>query len=134
MTPLTLEWVNKAEGDFQAMLWLRQAPAAPWEAVGFHAQQCIEKYMKAMLQEADIAFPKTHDLEMLLDLLAMAENKWTERRADVAFLSRFAVEVRYPGVAATQDEAEEAAGLCETLRDAIRQGLGLAVESGGEDP
>jgi HEPN domain-containing protein len=131
MTPLTLEWVNKAEGDFQAMQWLRQAPAAPCEAVGFHAQQCIEKYMKATLQEADIAFPKTRDLEMLLGLLTTADDKWTERRADVAFLSRFAVEVRYPGVATTEDEAEEAASLCETLRDVIRQGLGLPAEDGG---
>jgi len=39
----------------------------------FFAQQCVEKYLKARLVEAGIAFPKTHDLEALLDLVLPAE-------------------------------------------------------------
>jgi len=63
MTPLTQEWVQKAEADFAAMEWLRQAPDSLPDALGFHAQQCVEKYLKARAQHAGIAFPKTHDLE-----------------------------------------------------------------------
>jgi HEPN domain-containing protein len=37
------------------------------DLVCFHLQQCIEKYLKARLNEAGIPFPKTHDLERLLD-------------------------------------------------------------------
>ena len=33
-----------------------------YDGVCFHAQQCIEKYLKAKLVEADIDFPKTHNL------------------------------------------------------------------------
>ena len=62
MTPLTLEWIQKAEGDFHAAEWLMQQPSPVFDAVGFHAQQCIEKYFKARLQEANVAFPRTHDL------------------------------------------------------------------------
>lgn len=43
---------------------------------GFHVQQCAEKYLKGRLQEEDIRFSKTHDLEILLDLLLFIESEW----------------------------------------------------------
>lgn len=69
MNPLTLEWIEKAEDDLRAASWLMQAPKVTFDAVGFHAQQCAEKYIKAVLHDRTIAFPKTHDLLDLLDLL-----------------------------------------------------------------
>jgi HEPN domain-containing protein len=50
MTPLTREWIDKAEGDFATArreIRVRQAPN--YDAVCFHAQQCVEKYLKARL-------------------------------------------------------------------------------------
>lgn len=125
MRPLTAEWVQKAEEDWRALEWLAQSPDPVWSAVGFHAQQCVEKYLKARLQEAGTAFPKTHDLEALLELLLPVEPTWVACRADLAFLSRFAVENRYPGVAASADEAADARRGCTALRSAIRQSLGV---------
>ncbi len=52
MKPLTREWVDKAEGDrstAQRELRVRKSPN--FDAVCFHAQQCAEKYLKALLQE-----------------------------------------------------------------------------------
>jgi len=43
----------------------------------FHAQQCAEKYLKARLQEAGLAFPKTHDLLDLLKRFLAVEPAWT---------------------------------------------------------
>ncbi len=37
--------------------------------IGFHAQQAVEKMLKAVLTKKKIAFPWHHDLESLLDLL-----------------------------------------------------------------
>jgi len=69
MNPLTLEWAQKAEGDHAAAQCLAQTPLATHEdAICFHAQQCTEKCLKAWLQEANIPFRKSHDLEELLDL------------------------------------------------------------------
>jgi HEPN domain-containing protein len=69
MTPLTQEWANKAEGDFAtASRELRSRKSPNYDAVCFHAQQCLEKYLKARLQEAGIVFPKTHDLVASLGL------------------------------------------------------------------
>lgn len=66
MKKLTMEWIKKAEGDY--LVAKREFKSTPpvYEAVCFHAQQCIEKYMKAVLQENNIEFEKTHDLGSLL--------------------------------------------------------------------
>jgi HEPN domain-containing protein len=37
-------------------------------AIGFHAHQCIEKALKAVLTHADVAFRRTHDIAELLDV------------------------------------------------------------------
>lgn len=50
MQPLTTEWINKAEGDLTtARRELRARTAPNYDAECFHAQQCAEKYMKALL-------------------------------------------------------------------------------------
>lgn len=44
------EWIVKAEHDLTAAVQiLKLGKAAPTEAVCFHAQQCVEKYLKAVL-------------------------------------------------------------------------------------
>jgi HEPN domain-containing protein len=55
MKPLTSEWVEKAEWDFAtANREIRVRKSPNFDAVCFHAQQCAEKYLKALLQEADL--------------------------------------------------------------------------------
>jgi HEPN domain-containing protein len=50
MKPLTSEWVEKAEGDFAtAKREIRVRKTPNFDAVCFHAQQCAEKYLKALL-------------------------------------------------------------------------------------
>ena len=71
MNPLTVEWIDKAEGDFTTALRELRARKSPnYDGACFHAQQCVEKYLKARLQESGIAFSKTHNLTVLLDLLS----------------------------------------------------------------
>jgi HEPN domain-containing protein len=62
----------------------------------FHAQQCAEKALKALLIQLGIAFPHTHVLETLLDMLK--ENGVAiPQGVDEAFvLTQFAVQTRYP--------------------------------------
>ncbi len=74
MHQLTQEWIDKAEGDFATGLRESRVRKDPnYDSVCFHAQQCVEKYLKGKLQEETIKFPKTHDLEKLLDLLLPIE-------------------------------------------------------------
>jgi len=62
MKPITLEWVAKAEGDWDSAQREYRARQRPnYDAACFHAQQCAEKYLKARLEEAGIAFSRTHN-------------------------------------------------------------------------
>ena len=126
MQPLTQEWLNKAEGDFAtAQRELRARKTPNYDAACFHAQQCIEKYLKARLQEAVIPFGKTHNLVVLLDLLLPLEPNWKSLRPDVQVLSLFAVEIRYPGTSADKATAREMVETCRKLRALVRTSLGL---------
>jgi HEPN domain-containing protein len=126
MNPLTLEWVQKAEGDFgTAGREIRARRAPNYDAVCFHAQQCAEKYLKALLQEANTPFGKTHNLVILLDLLLPAEPSWEMLRHDLQVLNGFAVYVRYPGESADKPTAKEALALCRAVRSRARAQLGL---------
>src|SRR5579864_7112848 len=98
MTPTTAEWVSKAEGDYDAVCILRRSrKPSRYDAICFHSQQCAEKYSKARLNEAAIAFSKTHDLEVLLNQLRTIEPLWMSTTSALKRLTGFSVAVRYPG-------------------------------------
>jgi HEPN domain-containing protein len=125
MKPLTQEWVDKAEGDFAtAGRELRARKDPNYDSVCFHAQQCVEKYFKAYLQNARIAFAKTHDLVALLDLLLPTEPSWDKFRLRLRSLTTAAVEIRYPGKSADKLDAKEMYQLCREIRDLVRVSLG----------
>ena len=59
MKLLNHEWIEKAEADFtSAQREFRARKRPNYDATCFFAQQCIEKYIKARLQEEDIEFGK----------------------------------------------------------------------------
>ena len=128
MKPLTREWIGKAEGDFTTARREVQARKAPnYDAACFHAQQCVEKYLKARLQEAATPFGRTHDLSALLNLLLPVEPSWESLRPHLRALTTFAVGVRYPGESADKAMAREALVLCRDVRRHIRLSLGLEL-------
>jgi HEPN domain-containing protein len=129
MKPLTQEWVEKAEGDFataERELKVRKNPN--YDAVCFHAQQCVEKYLKARLQEEGIIFRKTHDLGALLDLLIPTEPSWNVFRNRLNLLTDSAVEVRYPGISVDKTIAREMLMVCREVRQIIRFSLAQGIE------
>ncbi|MFZ4695832.1 MAG: HEPN domain-containing protein [Verrucomicrobiia bacterium] len=126
MKPLTREWVEKAEGDFTTAVREMRARSRPnYDASCFHSQQCAEKYMKARLQEANLAFGKTHNLTALLDLALPVEPLWEALRASLQTLNAYAVEVRYPGESADRQMARKALALCTGVRNQVRESLRL---------
>jgi HEPN domain-containing protein len=125
MKPLTLEWIEKAEGDFytpQCESRVRKSPN--FDAVCFHAQQAAEKYLKAILQENQIPIPKTHQLMDLLGLCIKADNVYQMLQADLIILEGYAVKFRYPGDSAEKGEARQALRAAQVVRDFIRNRLG----------
>ncbi|MFZ1471576.1 MAG: HEPN domain-containing protein, partial [Anaerolineae bacterium] len=77
------------------------------------------------LDEAGIPFIKTHDLITLFEQILPLYPQWEEYRADLAFLSDFAVSFRYPGESADRESALDARRRCRVFRGAARSALGL---------
>lgn len=118
-------WIEKAEADRLAVrILMSSGKDCPTDIVCFHAQQCVEKYLKALLCVKGVDFPKIHDIGELISLLpkgvssALTEN-------DQERLTEYAVDSRYPGLAReiSFSEAAEAAKIMENERVAVRSVL-----------
>ena len=125
MNPLTLEWIEKAEEDYNSAKWLQQASEPVHNSICFHAQQGIEKYLKAWLQEANLPVLRTHDLEELLALIVLTLPDWSHWQPDFKIITEYAVDARYPGDSATADNIQHAMHVCEAVRQTVRNTLKL---------
>lgn len=126
MKPLTREWIEKAEQDWGSLQREIRARKNPnYDAACFFAQQCVEKYIKARLVEADIYFKKVHDLSYLLGLSKGIEPLWVSYEQEMRLLTDYAVEFRYPGASADLEIAKLARKICKSFRATARQSLGL---------
>jgi HEPN domain-containing protein len=119
-------WIRKAEGDYATARREINPPGIPnYDAVCFHAQQCAEKYLKARLTEAGQFFPKTHDLEALLNWVLPIEPDWEDLRDSLLGLTSIGIEVRYPGTEADQEDARQALESASRVRHVVRSTLHL---------
>ena len=126
MVKPVVEWIEKAEEDFRAATTLRRMRRNPvHNAVCFHAQQCIEKYLKAILEKKGILVRKIHALPILLDQCADSHPFLIAMRNDMVRLSTYAVEFRYPGESASSTDAKEAIRIMKLSRSELREVLGL---------
>ena len=118
-------WITRAEEDFLlALSSLRRKKPLTYGAT-FHSQQCAEKYLKALLTHNGISFPRTHDLVALNNLCNRSGIILPVSDDDLDKLAAYAVEVRYPGIQPTPDEAREAWQIAKSMRKFSRILLGL---------
>ena len=90
-------WLQHAKSDLMlGKVALHTEDVLPEDA-SFHAQQCAEKALKALLLSLGIPFPKTHAIEVLLDLLKEAGISIPDNVDEAFELSQYAVQTRYPG-------------------------------------
>ena len=115
------EWVEKADNDLaNAVHTLKLGERGPTDTVCFHAQQCAEKYMKAVLVFQLIDFPKSHDLEKLTALLP-ATTRPSLSTEELHKLTDFATGPRYPGSGVIPlAEARLAVALARRVRKEMR--------------
>jgi HEPN domain-containing protein len=111
-----LAWVHRAEEDWLlARSALRRKIPLTYGAT-FHAQQCAEKYLKALLVSRQQAFPRTHDVIALYDLCIWHDLHVPVGPDTLERLAAYAVQVRYPGEDPTPDEAQEAVQIAQSVR------------------
>ena len=91
------QWLKKADGDLKVAKTLFAGKAKFNDIICFHAQQAVEKYLKAYLTAKQTEFPKTHKIEDLPDLVAVTNPGLAALLNSTSNLSIYAVEFRYPG-------------------------------------
>jgi HEPN domain-containing protein len=117
------EWADKADNDLKtAAHTLKLGDKCPTDTVCFHAQQCVEKYLKAFLVVLETEFPRTHDIEILVSLIPksirLSLTVEEQRR-----LTEYATIMRYPGYyePILLSEAKQAVKLARLVRQKIRK-------------
>ena len=120
-----LAWVARAEEDFALARTALRRKQPLTSGACFHAQQCAEKYMKALLISKSADFPKTHDLLLLNNLCSINGILFEIDPKHLNTLTDYAVRTRYPGNDPTAEDAKEAIELAKLVRNFARKFLGM---------
>ncbi len=123
---LIRQWTAKADEDYRnAEFVLAMEEDCPLSTICFHSQQCVEKYLKALLISWSLPVPRSHDLLELYHRIP-AESRPRLPETGLAVLNRYAVETRYSGDwdVISREEGERAFGLAKAARMAIARELG----------
>ena len=93
--PQAKEWLKAAKDDLDSISYLINAPHLS-NIVAFHAQQAIEKSLKAIIEYYQLSLIKTHNLEKLY--------KHIQEQIDfeidydmLEVINELYIEARYPG-------------------------------------
>jgi len=127
---LVRQWVEKAEEDYRnAEYVLTLEEDCPLSTVCFHGQQCVEKYLKALLVCHSLPVPRNHDLIELCHRIPEGSRPALSDES-LAILNRYAVETRYPGEwdIISRRDAEDAFAITRTIREILRQQLEATME------
>jgi HEPN domain-containing protein len=80
--------------DLKALQGMTDEDTFADEIYGFHAQQAVEKALKAWLALLGVEYPKTHDITLLLSMLS-AHGQSIESYYDLIEFNPYAVQFRY---------------------------------------
>jgi HEPN domain-containing protein len=117
--------LRRAEEDLSACRVLADASDIADGAVGFHAQQAVDKALKAAIVLAEVELPHTHDLDLLIEQAA-ARAAPPDELAGVDWLTPWAVAMRYDQPTTALDRAAAVAA----AESACRWATALLDESG----
>jgi len=118
-------WIRRAESDLKIGKGELATEDPATDAICFHMQQCVEKYLKAFLIFHGQQVPRTHDIAFLIMRCAQIDPEFQQLVGwGVPSLTTYAVEVRYdaplfPSIA----ETEHAVALAEQVRNFVRAKL-----------
>ncbi len=111
------DWLRYAQSDFAIACQAQASPLILLQTLCFHAQQTVEKSIKAVLLQQGIPFPYSHDLARLITLVHSNEIAWRTEMDQAAGLTVYALAGRYPGVvpAITVAEYQQAIAMAEQV-------------------
>jgi len=133
---LVRQWLGKAEEDLQVIAFMMDNHAPFYTVVAFHAQQAVEKYLKAWLTSIGIEFTKTHNISHLLSFVSQSVPELAARMESAGILSRYAVESRFASALLRRPAASVESSFVHGLRagSALIGGGGRAHRRAGMNP
>lgn len=119
------KWMRRADEDLSVAEQLLSDEVPYFGSIGFHAQQAAEKFLKAFLVWHQIEFPKTHDLNKLLQLVATRDKTISEALQEILVLTDYGVDTRYPADLSELNatEASQAVELARQTKNAVLKSL-----------
>lgn len=109
--------MRKAAGDEAVLARLSEDDDIPDDILGFHAQQAVEKLVKAVLAKHGVSYERTHNLTYLLTLLKDAAIVSPPRVEELPKLTPWATEFRYVDVPEAALERRETLSLLRQTRE-----------------
>lgn len=122
--------LEKAGEDQYVLERLIDDPGSPDAAIGFHAQQAVEKSLKAVLTNRAIKYGRTHNLARLLDLLrehGIADPPQAGRLPD---LTPYAAQLRYDRLPPEVEEPQ--VSVRAWVLNCVRQVMAWAASMAGQ--
>jgi len=128
MKAVTADWLRSAQADLETLDAILAKPTLT-AMVAFHAQQCVEKCLKALLEEFDIEAGRTGRSHNLLALKAAVERECLVDMDEdtLSLLNKLYIGARYPGEfgllpegAPTLEEAREFAHFAAETKQKVQ--------------
>jgi len=92
---ITSQWLESAKSDLSTIEAILSNDLLT-HVVAFHAQQCVEKALKAVIEEYELSSKKIHDLVTLKNMIATVyEFDFDEDM--LGLLNKLYIDSRYPG-------------------------------------
>ena len=94
---LVRDWLTRANHDLRSARALASLEDPLLDTAIYHCQQTAEKSVKAWLQSKDDPFPKTHDIEDLVEQAAGIHPDFGKFAKAASVLTPYVSAFRYPG-------------------------------------
>lgn len=116
-------WLTRAHHDLRSARALASLDDPLRDTAIYHCQQAAEKSVKAWLQSHDDPFPKTHDIEDLVERAAGLHPDFRQFARAAAILTPYVSAFRYPGgfdePMPTREEFDEALQHAQSMYDFV---------------
>lgn len=120
-------WLFRAEEDIAVIDSLYKIdPILYSSTICFHAQQAVEKFLIAFLVYHNIDFPRTHDIDFLLQECKKIDSK--DFNVDMGSLSDFGISIRYPDdfYIPDKEETTQYRGVAHAIQSIVKQRIVLS--------
>jgi HEPN domain-containing protein len=125
---------RKASADATAMRTLSGSSEISDEIVGFHAQQAVEKWLKALMALRGIRQVRIHDIERLAEIVEKDGIELPVDRDRLSELTQYAVPLRYEDLLDAEPlDREATSALVEEVGRWAEEVIERTEDSGDED-